>query len=390
MVTGNMKTMLVSDIFPPTHGGSGRWFWEVYSHLPTNEYVLAVGEHPNQVEFDRQHALTIERVPLKSPSWGFKSMTGLRFYWRTYRALRKLVKKHSVTFVHCGRCLPEGVMAFLLKITCGTPYLCYIHGEDIETAGLSRELSILVKLALKNANTLICNSNNTANLLRSKWDIPDSKIAVIHPGVDTARFIPAPYNIEIRNTLGWGNRPVILTVGRLQERKGQDMLIRALPIIRRSIPDVLYAIVGNGEMRPTLEALSQELEVSAHVMLMDEISDSAMIQCYQQCTLFVLPNRQVGNDIEGFGMVLVEAQACGKYVLAGLSGGTAETLIAGKTGDVIDCTDPTNLANAIIQILQDEAQLTEATTTTRQHASLTFDWKNIRKQSETLFKAQQR
>lgn len=380
--------MLVSEIFPPTHGGSGRWFWEVYSKLPKNDYVLAVGTHPKQSEFDLQHNLDIERINLKSSSWGIKSLTGVRYYLRAFFALRKLVKKHDVKNIHCGRCLPEGFIAFLLKITTGIPYLCYIHGEDIETASLSRELSILVRMALNNADKLICNSNNTANLLRIKWKIPDGKIVIIHPGVDTQRFTPAQYSVSTRNLLGWGDRPVILTVGRLQERKGQDMMIRALPNITRKFPNMLYAIVGNGEMRQKLAAISQELGVTAHVMFMDEITDDKMIQCYQQCTLFALPNRQVGNDIEGFGMVLVEAQACGKPVVAGNSGGTAETLIEGHTGFVADCTTPETLADAVLSILQNAPFLEKVTFAARDHAVNSFDWSSVRQRSIMTFRTQ--
>ena len=124
----------------------------------------------------------------------------------------------------------------------------------------------------------------------------------------------------MRARLEWTGRRVVLTVGALQKRKGQDMMIRALPAIRQRCPDVLYAIVGEGWERPYLESLVAELSVADLVQFRATPADDELIECYQQCDLFALPNRQVGWDFEGFGIVLLEAQACGKPVVTGQSG----------------------------------------------------------------------
>jgi phosphatidylinositol alpha-1,6-mannosyltransferase len=167
---------------------------------------------------------------------------------------------------------------------------------------------------------------------------------------------------------------VILTVGRLQKRKGHDMLIRALPAIRAAVPDVLYAIVGDGEERAGLEALADEVGVRAHVQFRGEPGDDELVQCYQQCDLFVLPNREVNGDFEGFGMVLVEAQACGKPVIAGDSGGTAETLEIGATGLICDCTTPAPLAAAVTELLVHPDLLPRMGEAARKRAVERFDW----------------
>src|SRR4029453_2663396 len=126
----------------------------------------------------------------------------------------------------------------------------------------------------------------------------------------------------VRKELGRTGRQVVLTVGALQKRKGQDMMIRALPAIRRRCPDVLYAMIGEGWERPYLDKLVADHGVGDLVQFRGTPTDDEMIRCYQQCDLFALPNRQVGWDLEGFGIVLIEAQACGKPVVAGTSGGT--------------------------------------------------------------------
>jgi len=380
-----MKAMLISEIFPPKHGGSGRWFWEVYSRLPRDEYILAVGCHPGFEKFDQSQDLNIERIDLSSTDWGVRSIVGLKFYYNTFMQLRKLIKTHKIDQLHCGRCLPEGVMALLLNKIYGFPFKSFIHGEDVETAAQSRELSWIIRRVFSNADTLICNSQNTANLILNKWHTPAEKVIVLNPGVDADRFIPAERDQSIRDKLNWQDRPVILTVGRLQERKGQDILIQALPQIKKHIPDILYAVVGGGEEKPKLENLVKKLSLEVNVQFFDEISDEDMVRCYQQCDLFALPNRTVGNDIEGFGMVLVEAQACAKPVIAGNSGGTAETMLIGETGFIVDCTHPKPLADKIIELLASPDKLVTMGKAARAHVSAALDWSTLARKAESIF-----
>jgi phosphatidylinositol alpha-1,6-mannosyltransferase len=371
------KTLLLSEIFPPLKGGSGRWFWEVYTRLPKEEVVIAAGETEHTAEFDKNNPLNCYRLPLSSWSWGLKSLTGLTFYWRVFRAVLKLVKQEQIQVIHCGRCLPEGFIGFLLNKYKGIPYICYIHGEDVETAATSRELSWIVNKALTHAEKLICNSQNTANILLNSWHTDPQKTFVVNPGVDANVFVPAEQSQAIKQTLGWSDRPIILTVGRLQERKGHDVLIKALPNIIKQQPNVLYAIIGDGAQKESLVALVNQYKLQEHVLFMEELSDQQMIQCYQQCDVFVLPNRTVGRDIEGFGMVLVEAQSCAKPVIAGDSGGTAETMLLNETGFIVDCTTPAPLSEKISTLLNNKSLALEMGQKGREHVVNTLDWKNL-------------
>ena len=287
--------------------------------------------------------------------------------------------------VHCARCLPEGVMALALKASARVPFACYVHGEDVTTATSSRELRWLVHRVLRTADFVIANSRNTERILREEWGLPDGRIRVLYPGVDTKRFIPAPRDPDIRGRLGWHDRPVVLTVGRLQKRKGHDQMIQALRSARRAIPDVLYAIVGDGEERAPLQALTAREGLSEHVQFLGEVGDEELIRCYQQCDLFVLPNRQVGRDIEGFGMVLLEAQACGKPVIAGASGGTAETMDIPATGRVVGCDTPDDLAALVAEMLSDRDRLRAMGGAARAWVCERFDWDALGRQAEDLF-----
>ena len=312
--------------------------------------------------------------------WGIRSLGGLRQYWSLFQRIRKLARRERVTAIHCGRCLPEGWIALMLKKLCGIPYVCFVHGEDVESASTSRELSWMVHRILSGADFLIANSQNTATLLSDNWNLPGNRVHVVHPGVDSSRFVPADRDENVRRDLNWHDRTVVLTVGRMQKRKGHDVMIRALPTIREVVPDVLYSVVGNGEERAAIEKLVQVVGVADHVQLLDEVDDATMIRCYQQCDLFALPNRTVGRDIEGFGMVLVEAQSCGRPVLAGASGGTRETMRPGETGIVTPCEDPEVLAAKVIRLLLDREALSVMGKAARPWVVEHLDWNALTKQ----------
>jgi phosphatidylinositol alpha-1,6-mannosyltransferase len=380
-----MKTLLICEVFPPRTGGSGRWLWELYRRLPREDFVIAAGEAPRQGEFDRTHDLRLVRMPLNFSTWGVASLSGLRQYGRTAWRLARLARAEGVGMIHAGKCLPEGFLAWLLKRWYGLPYLCYVHGEELNVATTSRELAWLTRRVLHGAAAVIANSHNTEGMLRRGWEVSAEQIRVLHPGVDTDRFVPAPRDPESRARLDWGDRPVLLTVSRLQKRKGHDTVIRALAEVRRVVPDVLYAIVGDGEERGPLEGLVAELGLGAHVRFHGELSDAEMLDFYQQCDLFVLANRQVGRDIEGFGMVLLEAQACGKPVVAGASGGTAETMRVPDTGLVVSCENPGPLAAQLVELLPDRERLARMGHAGRQWVVERFDWAALGRQALDLW-----
>jgi phosphatidylinositol alpha-1,6-mannosyltransferase len=269
----------------------------------------------------------------------------------------------------------------------GLPYICYIHGEDVNTAANSREHAFLVRRVLSGAEFCIANSRNTARLLQQNWRLPPDRVRILNPGVDTQRFHPAPKCDAIRRRLDWQERQVVLTVGRLQRRKGQDMLIRALPLIKQQIPNVLYSIVGDGEQRGALEELARECGVLAHVQFRGETTDDELIQSYQQCDVFALPNREIDGDIEGFGMVLLEAQACGKPVIAGDSGGTAETMFLGKSGYVVDCRTPEPVAQQVVELLSDALRREAMGAAALEHVAKAFDWGVLARKAQATFDA---
>ena len=379
------KTLLLTENFPPKEGGSGRWFWELYSRLPNDKVLIVANDTPEGREFDKTHELDIVRIELESTEWGLASTKGLGFYWETIRKVLKLIKEHDIEEVHCGRVIPEGVIARALKLLAGARYNCFVHGEDVETAATSREHSLLVKNVCKNASMLICNSENTANIVRKLGFDSGSKCEVLHPGVDTSRFEVAAPDTSFRQQMGWSGKRVLLTVGRLQRRKGQDFLIKSMPALLKEFPDLFYAVVGRGECYDELISLVDQHKLHDNVCVYPDMDDEALIKCYQQCDIFILPNRTIDNDIEGFGMVLVEAQVCGKPVIAGDSGGTRETMNIGKTGHIIDCSSTENLLNGLSPILRNR-EIVDGEVDIADYAKNRFNWDQHVAKAKRLFK----
>jgi phosphatidylinositol alpha-1,6-mannosyltransferase len=381
--TQRKKVLVLTENFPPKSGGSGRWFWELYSRLPKEDYII-VTDVVDDNSVDKQIDNTVIRIPLKSAEWGFKSFTGLGFYWRTAMQVRKLTKAHGITHIHCGRVIHEGVIAWLVSLFTKVQFVCYIHGEDIETAATSREHSLMVKQVCAKADMLICNSLNSQHIARRlNYDVGNT--VVLHPGADCERFIPVANCDDFKTNMAWAEHSVILTVGRLQARKGHDKMIAAMPTILAAHPKTLYCVIGDGDQKPHLLSLVKELQLADNVIFLNEISDEQMIKCYQQCDIFILPNRTIANDIEGFGMVLVEAQACGKIVIAGDSGGTAETMLPEQTGFIIDCTKPDVIASKINHLLSDKVLRESMGKKGVEFVNDMFDWKAHAVKAKKLF-----
>ncbi len=376
------QCLLLSEIFPPQTGGSGRWFWDLYTRLEKGKVIVVTDCVDDATNIDALSGLIVHRISMSSKSWGIASLSGLRFYFSVIRRVLKLVKKNNIESIHCGRTLPEGVVALLIKFLTGTPYLCYVHGEDIEMCRTSREFMFLVNAVIRNASILICNSESTATLLRKWKSVQESQIKILHPGIDASTFCPDPLHDDELLT---ADKKVILTVSRLQARKGHDVLIRAMPEILKKHPDVHYVIVGSGQQFDYLKDLIKELELEQYVSLLGECTDNEILQWYRRSDLFVLPNRQVGNDIEGFGIVLLEAQSCAVAVIAGDSGGTRETMEIGKTGFILDCRNSESLVNTISDLFDNPGNLETMGKNARALMLSKFDWPRVLGSARAVF-----
>ena len=248
----------------------------------------------------------------------------------------------------------EGYLALQLKRWCKVPFVVYAHGNEI-LAAIDSDWD-KPRLALMKAACVLANSSFTARLLQKAGVAPEA-IEIIPMGCDVDKFRPRSPNMQLRRKV-LGDRapgPMILTVGGLVERKGHDMVIRSLPAVCQRVPDVTYLIVGAGLFRERLDELAVELGVRDRVVFAGRVPDDELPDVYAMCDVFAMPSRArpTLHDVEGFGLVFLEAGACAKPVVAGRSGGIEDAVVDGYTGLVVDPSDVRDISQALIRLLTD-------------------------------------
>ena len=365
------KILLVSEVFPPAIGGSGVLLENVYARLPDAEVTVLTDGLPVN-EPVRLGPLTVHRVSMQAPDWGLLRPACFRRHWRLTQEIRRLTPPGGL--VHCGRGLPEGLSARLAQLTGGAPYVCWTHGEELGFASTSRELTWLTRRVLAGARGVIANSMNSKRLLVEKWQLPDRRVHVVHPGVDAERFHPATNGNDLRARFAGPEDVVFLSVGRLQRRKGHDTVIAALPAVRRILPQIRYVIVGDGPERASLQELARQTGVADITHFAGAVPEIDLPRWYRASDVFVLPNRAQGVDFEGFGIVFLEAAASGLPVVGGRSGGVPETMIDGETGRLVSGTSASELAAVMTALARSPEHRACFGRAGRERVLLDFSW----------------
>jgi phosphatidylinositol alpha-1,6-mannosyltransferase len=246
----------------------------------------------------------------------------------------------------------DGYMGLWLRRWLNLPFVVYAHGNEVLDALSSAWPKPL--LCLKTAARVLANSRFTAQLV-AKSGVPPHQIEIIHPGCDVDRFQPYEPEAQLRQELlgdKAGDR-VILSVGNLVARKGHDMVISAMPRLLQRMPNLVYLIVGDGPYRPHLEDLAASAGVQDRVIFAGRVADERLPEVYALSDVFIMPSREdlEACDVEGFGMVFLEASACGKPTIAGRSGGIGDAVVDGVTGLLVNPLDVEDIAAALWIIL---------------------------------------
>lgn len=372
-----LPTLVLSEHFLPNCGGSITWLLQTYGRYSSGEAVVVAGEHGDTMLMDQSLPFKVERIPMSMNDWDPTRPASLLRYFDMFLRVRKILRRHQLSEIHCIKVLPEGLVAWWMRSFCRVPYVLYAHGEEIQMRLTSRLLGWLIPPLYKGANAIIANSHHTKELLEL-IGVPPERIHVIHPGVNVAEFL-ATENAKraVRQRHGLGEAVTLLTVGRLQRRKGQDMVIKALPRIKEKFPKVKYLIVGSGEERGSLQQLAQDHGVREDVVFAGSVSDNDRAAYYAACDLFLMPNRQIDADIEGFGIVFLEAAAAGKPVIGGRSGGTKEAIQDGVTGIRVDGENVEAIAAAVTALLGDPGKMRAMGERGKQWVERAFSWESI-------------
>jgi len=369
------KTLLGSELYVPDEGGSVRWFENVYTRYPFGKAGVLSRRISGRATSESLNGVRVYRRPLRWRSalkpFDFAEIAPAMCHYAT-----QLCRADGYRAIHCGRVFPEGLAGWWAHRRLGIPYLVYVHGEEVSRYQMYRIERRLMPIILREASTVLANSNSSRNLALRSGARAD-RIEVVRPGVDAERFSRGDAE-SIRRRFGLRGAKLLVTVGRLTARKGHHQVIRALPKVIGRVGPTAYLIVGRGECEQELRDLAAHLGVSDHVIFAGLVPDGQLPSFYAAGDVFVMPNRRLPDgDVEGFGMVFIEAGAAGRPVIGGRSGGVPEAIDHQRTGLLVDAESVDAVADAISRLLSDEALRTRMGQAGRQRAQREFDWDGI-------------
>jgi len=366
--------LVVTELFRPTNGGTAVWFDEVYRRLGDRTTHVVTARVEGSDAIDADHPNTIHRLDLRRHPW--LRPESLAMYAKLTFAALGLTRHHRFDAVHAGRILPEGFAAWVAARISRRPFVVYAHGEEITTWTQPGKFQAMGFL-FRRADAVVVNSHFTAGEV-ARLGVMAERIVRIAPGVDVSRFRPGLDGGRIRARLGIGRGTrLLLSVGRLSRRKGFDHTIEAVARLRREGVALVYAIVGTGEDRRRLAAEIERHGVGDSVFLEGPVSDAELPFWYAAADIFVMANREIDGDTEGFGIVYMEAAACGTPAIAGRAGGTGSAVVDGETGVLVDGADVNAIEEVIRRLVEDDAYRARLAKAACVRARRDFSWERV-------------
>ena len=278
-------------------------------------------------------------------------------YSKLFLKSAALAATHRFDAIFAGRVLPEGLIAWAIARLSGRPVLVYAHGEELTGWGRGRKFRLSCFVLATRRCPAVQQRFHPRHAGRSHGCRPGSHRAGVPHG-RRSRVSAGPRRrrpARCRSASQAGQK-LILSVGRLMRRKGFDNVIRALPCLQQQGVDTHYAIIGIGEDQEYLRALAAELGVTERVHLLGHVSYEDLPRWYCASDLFAMPNRDIGGDTEGFGLVYLEAAAAGRPSLAGLAGGTGSAVEDGVTGLRVDGERVDAVAQGLARLLTNRVE----------------------------------
>jgi phosphatidylinositol alpha-1,6-mannosyltransferase len=338
-------TLLVTNDFPPRAGGIQNYLQAMVDRLPAGEVAVYAPAWEGDAEFDATLPYPVHRHPtsLMLPVPDVARRAGA------------LAREHRAETVWFGAAAPLALLGPGLRRTAGIRrVVASTHGHEVGWSMLPGARQVLRRIG-RDADVVTVVSRYTRGRIAAAFG-PDAALEPLPPGVDAAVFRPDPAaRTDLRRRYGLGDAPVVTCVSRLVARKGQDQLVRALPSVRARVPGTRLLLVGGGPDAARLRRLAREHEVAEHVVFTGAVPATALPAHHVVGDVFALPCRTRGGglDVEGLGIVLLEASASGLPVVAGDSGGAPETVREGETGHVVGGRDLTALADVLVELLAD-------------------------------------
>ena len=339
-------TLFITNDFGPRAGGIETFVHGLIERLPKGSVIVYTSAQTNAQAFDAEwllnHGVEVIRdrskILLPTP--------------RVIKACRKLISDRKLSKVAFGAAAPLGIMARAMRSAGAKKIVALTHGHEVWWAKVP-PFSFAIRYMSKNIDVITYLGDYTRGEISKALSEADaSKLVQIAPGIDVDHFVPTDSS-NLRAELGLTDKSVIISVGRLVHRKGQDKLIAALPEIKTAVPNVHLVLVGVGPHQDYLEKLALKLNVSDCVTFIGRINYAELPKYICLGDIFAMPSRSrfFGLEVEGLGIVYLEASACGLPVVGGKSGGAPDAVLVGETGMVVDGTNSSEIADACIELL---------------------------------------
>ena len=355
-----VRTLWVTNDFPPRSGGIEQFVANLLARQDPATVRVVTANHPEAADYDRRLPYRVDRVAPRPL---------LPMPWLAAR-VRSEVADHRADVLVFGAAWPLAELASGVPL----PAVALTHGHE---AGLSRVGGgLAVRHALRDVAAIGVISGYTNDLLE-RWIPPVTAVHKLPPGVDVDRFNPDVSGAGVRRRYGIDvETPLALCLSRLVPRKGQDVLIEVWPVVAAAIPQARLLIAGSGPLEPALRRAVTRLGLNDSITFTGDVPSSDLPSFHAAADVFAMPcrTRYLGLDVEGLGIVYLEAQACGTPVVAGRSGGAPEAVVDGETGLVVDGRKPTDVAAAVIELLGDRQRRERMGKAGRAFVTSNFSW----------------
>jgi phosphatidylinositol alpha-1,6-mannosyltransferase len=344
-----MRTLVVTNDFPPRPGGIQAFVHQLAVRQPAGSIVVYASDHPGSAAFDAAQPFPVVRHP-----------TGLLLPTPdVLRRARAIVRAERCDTVWFGAAAPLGLLTRRLREAGVHRFVASTHGHEPGWAVLPGARTLMYRIA-RDVDLLTYLGEYTGKLLARRLGRV-ARLQRVPPGVDTETFHPGADGAAVRRRLGLADRPTVVCVSRLVPRKGQDVLVRALPAVRRRVPDAALLIVGGGPDMPRLRRLAAQGGVADDVVFTGAVPWEELPAHYAAGHVFAMPcrTRRLGLDVEGLGIVYLEASATGLPVVAGDAGGAPEAVLPGRTGYLVDGRSVPAVAGRVAELLADPGRARE-------------------------------
>jgi phosphatidyl-myo-inositol dimannoside synthase len=343
------KVLIVTNDYPPRRGGIQSFVHALALRLSPDEVVVYAPAWAGAAEFDAAQPFPVIRHPgslmLPVPSVAGRACA--------------LLAEHGCDRVLFGAAAPLGLLAPRLRAAGARRIIGLTHGHEAGWAALPGARSLLRRIGDDVDALTYLAEYFRVRLARALSACAARGMVRLAPGVDPAEFRPGAGGPRIRREFGIEpERPVVVCVSRMVPRKGQDTLIKAWPAVRAEVPgNPLLMLVGDGPYKTSLQRLATRLGVSDSVLFTGPVAREDLPAWYDAGTIFAMPcrTRRAGLDVEGLGIVYLEAAATGLPVIGGDSGGAPDAVLDGETGYVVPGTDVRALADRLAELLSDPA-----------------------------------